>query len=354
MKLANDKSKKGMKVRISFLLICAMMTFPVTVHAADREVMKEKIITAQEETEEAYIKAADFPEEIKEEGKTYLLGDLDFEILKKTYLDKKEKIVESPEMANDTPYEPQLEIEEGGIKYVLTGTEKEERILQEADSVYVTAYEDYDYEVSAYSVPATKTVSAYNEVSGREESVVCYLKDIQGMGTRTVGNTISITFSEYDASWYEWNGHLLPRNDEIPAFAGYEAELLASVGAEAGSSITGLAWTGEPYTDASGVLCRDAVAEIQQIIPIYRANYEGTYKIEERKMAKYKSTYEGDDPDGRISCEVKVTAKYVRKQMPVMAYVFTGVGIVILLGAVVGVLMIFAKRRKEKEHAKFS
>ena len=99
----------------------------------------------------------------------------------------------------------------------------------------------------------------------------------------------TITFQEYDASVYEWNGNLLPRNDEVPPLAGYESQLLESVGAAEGSQVTGLSWVGEPY-EAEGVLYRDAVATVQQVVTLYRADYHGQIHEAEQKGVVYRNT----------------------------------------------------------------
>lgn len=100
----------------------------------------------------------------------------------------------------------------------------------------MTGWDEYDHAVTAANVPSTKVVHAKNDVTGEMEDVTCSLTGITQTGTKTVTNTMSLTFSDYDASYYEWNGHLIPRNDSTPALSGYENELLSSVGAASGSS----------------------------------------------------------------------------------------------------------------------
>ena len=140
----------------------------------------------------------------------------------------------------------------------------------------VTAYDDYDYAVTEDDIPATKTVTETNQITGEQEEVICSFTGIHPVRIVMVNNAMTITFENYDAAYYEWNGNYIPRNDDIPQLAGYEDQLLASAGAAEGSVITGISWSGEPY-EADGRLCRDAPQQWEQQIQVYRANYQKDY-----------------------------------------------------------------------------
>ena len=211
----------------------------------------------------------------------------------------------------------------------------------------MTAYDEYDYAVTAADVPGIKTVSAENETTGETEQVTCAFTGISPAGTRTVSNTITITFSNYDAAYYDWNGHLIPRDDSSPQLAGYEGELLASVGAEEGSYITGIYWTGDSYT-VDGVEYRDAAADVEQQVQLYRANYIGEINTPEEKQTVYTAHYEAPDTEGAVEYTVTATASY-QEQASYLPYILGGVGILILAGLVIALLMLAAKKKKEKE-----
>ena len=129
--------------------------------------------------------------------------------------------------------------------------------------------------------------------------------------------------------------------------AGYESQLLESVGAAEGSQITGLSWAGEPY-EAEGVLYRDAVATVQQVVTLYRADYNGQIHEAEQKGVVYRNTYEAPDPQGEIQYTVKATAEYTQLSDPRIAYLLTGAGIAIFIGAVV-LILILLSRKKQKD-----
>ena len=179
------------------------------------------------------------------------------------------------------------------------------------------------------------------------QQVTCAFTGISPAGTQTAINSISITFSDYDAAYYNWNGNLIPRDDETPQLAGYENELLASVGAEEGSYITGIYWTGDPYT-VDGVMYRDAAADVEQQVQLYRANYRGVINNPEERQTVYTARYEAPDPDGAVEYTVTATASY-QEQASYLPYILGGVGILILAGLIVALLMLAAKKKKEKE-----
>ncbi len=208
----------------------------------------------------------------------------------------------------------------------------------------VTAYDDYDYVIAESDVPATKTVTETNRITGEPEEVICNLTGIHPAGMVMANNTMTVTFTNYDAAYYEWNGNYIPRNDEIPPLSGYEAQLLENAGAAAGSIITGYSWNGDAYL-VNGVLCRDAIANVQQPVQMYRAEYSGVIQIP--KETVYKAIYETEDVDGAKEYTVKATAVYAEKKT-VLPYILTGAGILILIGAVIAILMMLSKKEERR------
>lgn len=327
------------KRKIIFSLLI-FLTFPLQVTAAGSHLEKQITLTAT--SGEDYIAQASeaFPEKIEENGTTYKRAGIAYDVKGTEYLDKKEKTVEAEEVPAET-------ISEDGIEYTLISSDSREEVVEEQSSQTVTAYDEYSYAVTAIDVPSTKTVTAQNETTGETEQVICAFVGISPAGTETVTNTITITVSNYDAAYYEWNGHYIPRNDETPQLTGYENELLASVGAAEGSSVTGIYWTGEPYT-VDGVMCRDAAADVAQQNQLYRANYRGEINTPEERRTVYTARYEAPDPEGAVEYTVIATATY-QAETSYLPYILGGVGILILAGLVVSLLMLISKKKKEKE-----
>lgn len=337
--------KAKMRSVFSFLLVCSLLV-PIQARAAET-VTREKTFQTEENSEEAFAQQSGIADLVEEDGKTYELQDVSYEVLEKKYLGNVKKVTDSEVMAEGTAYEPPKTLREGNLTYTLKKTEKQERSIEGEYTQPVSAFDEYDHPVGAGDVPQTKTVSVLNQKTGQNQDVVCTFSGISTAGTAVRENQITITFQEYDASVYEWNGNLLPRNDEVPPLAGYESQLLESVGAAEGSQVTGLSWVGEPY-EAEGVLYRDAVATVQQVVTLYRADYHGQIHEAEQKGVVYRNTYEAPDPQGEIQYTVKATAEYTQMSDPWIAYLLTGAGIAIFIGAVV-LILILLSRKKQKD-----
>lgn len=326
------KNKHLQKGLIFSFLLTFMLSSPLQVLAAEEAITKELTITAKNEQD--YKKQAEeaFAMEIEEGGQKYERTEIRYEITETEYLDKKEKVVETAE--------PEETIMEGKLEYTLIDFKEPEKIEQT-----VTAYDDYDHLVTEADVPATKEVTATNDVTGEQEVVTCTLTGVSPAGTTTVDNVMTITFSNYDSAYYEWNGNYIAHNDQTPPLAGYEDQLLAQAGAAAGSVITGYSYSGEPYT-VDGIVYRDATATVRQQVPLYRAYYEGFLTAQDPD-ASGTATYSGPDPDGRVELTVKAVASYI----PItsyMPYIVTAAGIFLLLLLIVLIIYLFTKKKKEK------
>lgn len=341
------RNKKTEGIIFSFLLVGFLLK-PIAAYAADSGITKEQTFTTSADSEKEFAGHVDFAEAIIENGKTYELSGIDYKVLSKEYLDKKEKSVDSKVIEVGKAYEPEGTITEDGITYKLKGVIQETQPEEDAYEQEVVAYEEYQREVGRSDLPVTKVVQAANAKTGQMQDVVCTLTGISRLGTNTETSYMTVTYVDYNAAYYEWNGNLISRND-APALAGYEDQLLSAVGAEAGSTITDISWAGDTYQDGDGVLCRDAVATVQRAVPIYRADYVGRIYQEAKEGNIYHMTYEGTDPEGKIQYEVKATASYKQKATSPLPYVLTGVGIAIVIAAIVAILMILKKKTEENE-----
>lgn len=328
------KKKKIVAIAFSFLL----MTFPLHVFAAGSDLTKEVTLTVKNEADSRELAEKELPEKLKENGKNYQRSKIEYTVVETKYLNKIEKEMELKS-------EPKQTFKEGETVYTLKKSEKIEKSIAEGDVQTVTAYDDYDYAVTEANVPPTKTVMETNQITGEPEEVLCSFTGIHPAGTVMVNNTMTVTFENYDAAYYEWNGNYIPRNDDIPPLSGYETQLLENAGAANGSVITGYRWSGDAYL-VNGILCRDAVADVQQPVQMYRAEYSGVIQVP--KETVYKVVYETEDVDGAKEYTVKATAVYAEKKT-VLPYILTGAGILILIGTVIAILMMLSKKKKEEQ-----
>ena len=320
---------------LAALCLCSvvMSVLPQQVSAAG-ELTKELMITASSEQDYKEQAESAFAVEIEESGQKYERTEIRYEVIDTKYLDKKEKVIE---VAN-----PAETITEGGVEYTLVEFKAPAEIEQK-----VSAYDDYDHPVTAADVPATKDTTVTDEATGEQKTVTCSLTGVSPAGTATVDNVMTLTFGNYDAAYYEWNGSYLPHNDQTPPISGYEDQLLSQAGAAAGSVITSCSWSGQPYS-VDGVMYRDAVANVRQPVQMYRANYEGLLTTQDPDAPGI-ATYSGDDPDGRIELTVTATATYLPIQISNAPYILAGAGILVLAALVVIILMTTAKKKNKEE-----
>lgn len=310
-----------------------MSVLPQQVSAAGEPLTKELDIMASSEQDYKEQAESAFAMEIEEDGQKYERTEIRYEVTNTNYLDKKEKMIET---AN-----PAEIVTEDGVEYTLVKFEEPKEIEQT-----VTAYDDYDHVVTAADVPATKDTTVTDEATGEQKTVTCSLTGVSPAGTTTVDNIMTLTFGNYDAAYYEWNGSYLPHNDQTPPIAGYEDQLLSQAGAAAGSVITSCSWSGQPYS-VDGIMYRDAVAYVRQPIQMYRANYEGTVSVLDPD-ALGQAYYSAPDPDGDVELTVTATATYLPVQISYAPYILAGAGILVLAALVVIILMTTAKKRNKE------
>lgn len=320
---------------LAALCLCSvvMSVLPQQVSAAG-ELTKELMITASSEQDYKEQAESAFAVEIEESGQKYERTEIRYEVIDTKYLDKKEKVIE---VAN-----PAETITEGGVEYILVEFKAPAEIEQR-----VSAYDDYDHPVTAADVPTTKDTTVTDEATGEQKTVTCSLTGVSPAGTATVDNVMTLTFGNYDAAYYEWNGSYLPHNDQTPPISGYEDQLLSQAGAASGSVITSCSWSGQPYS-VDGVMYRDAVANVRQPVQMYRANYEGLLTTQDPDAPGI-ATYSGDDPDGRVELTVTATATYLPIQISYAPYILAGAGILVLAALVVIILMTTAKKKNKEE-----
>ncbi len=331
--------KKGKK-KLLLVVMVGILAFPfqATAAAAGKTETKEQVFLTGEKDQKGWKKYVSFEESYEKDGKLYQLKAIDYQVLETKYLDTVEKATTGKEPPKET-------LMEEGVTYTLVSSIPQE--VTDGGGQTVTGYTDYGYAVASADVPQTKMVTVTNEATGQPETVRCSFTGLAVSGVETAENQIAITYIGYDADSYSWNGYTIPKNDSYPAVGQYEQALLDSVGAEAGSRITSVAWTGGEYV-VDGTVYRDAVATVQQQRTVYRANYVGS--IGGKTVTVYRATYRGKDPKGDRNYTVKATATYrvVKRFTTVQKVVAIGVALLILIGCIVGILFLMRRKKERK------
>lgn len=344
--------KKYSKSFFSLLLAFALVLPVLPARAADDgdTITKELLFsTDQEEIDESDA----FEPEIRENGKLYRLQKVDYEQVDKRPVSVTQKVtkeVRSELIPEGDTYEPEKEITEDGITYILKDL-REEKEEGDTYTQQVTGYTDYSYPVSRSTVPATKKVTAKNKQTGEQETVTCSLTGVEQVGSDWEDTYIDITFISYNSKVFRWQGITVSKDSSQP-LAGHEKELLKSVGGNTDNyRVTRTYWTGQPYENREGVLCRDARADVERKVSYYRANYAGEIRMDHLNAGTvYTAVYEGDQEvtsQDQFTYQIKATATY-QVQNSIMPYVMAGAGILLLAALIVAILFLLKRRKKDK------
>lgn len=337
----------------SFLLVLTLVlpVLPARAEDGGNTITREIVFSSdQQEINETDA----FEQEIQEGDKVYRLQKVDYDQVDKEPVSIDQKVtkeVKSGFILEGETYEPEQEITEEGVTYTLKNI-REEKKEGDTYTQQVTSYTDYSYPVSKSTVPSTKKVTAKNKQTGKQETVTCNLTGVEQAGSDWEDTYIDITFISYNSSVFRWQGITVSKNESQP-LAGHEKELLESVGGNTEDyRVQRTYWTGQPYENSEGVLCRDARADVERKVSYYRANYVGEIRTENLNAGTiYTAVYEGIQKvtsEDQFIYQIKATATY-EAQDNIVPYVLAGVGILLLLALIVIILFLLKKKKREGE-----
>ena len=341
-----------MLFRSLFLLLAAVSMLPgASVRAASADRIRKEIQYSTTDKEEK--RETEFPEEIKEEGRTYRRGMVEYQVLKEEPVTEKKTVFltkKSGELEPDEEYSPPQDITENGIRYGYLDQQKKMVTKREGYTQTVTGFSLYGSRAGAQGAPATKRIRAVDPQTKEAVTVTCRKRG----GVKKTADTwedtyIDIVFVAYDARHFIWNGIQVEKDEQDP-LGGYEKELLESVGgSEADHRVMRIRWNGKSYRDRNGVLCRRARADVRKRVSHYRVDYAGTRTVKADKRAVYTSTYAGEEETGtgEVRYTILAEASYEAEESGMPAAIAITVGIVLSILAVAGTLFFLAKRKKQ-------
>jgi len=323
---------KVMKInRFIVLLLSFVLMFSGSATYAKNTDIKKEIIFTTDSPEKSN---QEFNSIINEKGKKYLLKNVVYETIDSkaaTASMEVDKVVETDPIPAGTSYDPPARITEDGTEYKLTSVKKESRILSSGSQI--SGWTDF---TEGMSIGDTKNVNG----------VICELQGIYPITESVEPNVIDITFTSYDYEVFHWGDIVTGKNTSEP-LKGYEQQLLNSVGFSNDYDVLRTYWVGEPYYDSSGVLCRDARADVQRSISTYRASYIGN--SDEAIGTVYKLTYTGTKEmknEDQVINTVKAIATYELVDNTTL-YVSIGIGLFLIALLVIMILLLLAKRKKK-------
>lgn len=341
--MKSKKHKNNKKAFLSVMLMTALiLSLHQNVYAKDEaDYTVTKTYLTDDATES---RNDDFEKELNVDGKKYQLSDIQYKILKTN--DKPDKTIESDPVPDGQDYSPDKEILEDGITYKLKESVAVEKEIEKEYVQQVDGYTDYDYPITKNSVPDVQDFTVTNMKTGELETVSCQLQDVTQLDGTWTDTYIDIVFESYDADTFNWQNVQVTKNTETP-LAGYESQLLQSVGANTQDyRVESTYWTSQPYTDANGILCRNARADVQRYIRYYRANYSGQIKMDAVQGRIFTSVYEYEKGAGD-HYEIEATANY--EEVSTVPYLAIGAGVLILVLLIVCVLYAISKKKKKEE-----
>lgn len=132
-------------------------------------------------------------------------------------------------------------------------------------------------------LPQEITVSVMAEAD--EEDVSCQAVEwVEETAYWQDDFSFPLTFYEYGADGYQLGDQVI-KTENLSALAGQHGEeILRDMGLSTEEyEVTDLSWSGEPYRNEEGVLCRDAQGHGRRLLRDYRVVYEGTVDPERWK-----------------------------------------------------------------------
>lgn len=199
------------------------------------------------------------------------------------------------------------------------------------------------------SAVSTKTVGYLDEPSGQTITATLPLRDYRMTTAYHWRNdvTVPMRVEVYDSSFYMLGTRYVPYNDEQPALAGYERDLLAVLELpEAAYRITDFTWDGAVYIE-NGVQYRNAVASGERYVAEYTAYYSDTVALPD--AAGYTATVTYQIDSGRTEYLYRATAIYEQQGLTPAQIIMISVGVILLVILIVAILFVISKNKKSRE-----
>ena len=300
-----------------------------TAFADDGYLTKEYPFTAESEEDLTY----DCPEEISEGGKTYVLEDVEYEVIPGDTVSVTRDIKIDAEKL-----EKEITETIDGKTYTLVAVdpkwEKKEIKKEPEETLFLT--KEYPY---GDAIPETVSDGGKTFTKKSEETL---------SRTETWQAPANFSASDTSAKVYSFNGKLVTINGTDPVWDGYTDDLKDYLGISGNDyGITGISWDGG-FTGTDGNYSRTAT--VTGTRTVYYNSV--TYSYQEEKDPEYeytaKVTYIDKNADESTINAVAI-AKYKEKSTFPVKAVAIGCGIAIVAAAGSSILYVLAKKNKKDD-----
>ena len=297
-----------------------------------------------------------FDEEVVKDDGTYILKDVTYETVSSTPVKETQtlEIKDLYEQNAETEAEPVhsfINTKGQTVQGELSGIAYSDTMITNR-TTEVESTTQSGYVISQPAAASSKTVNYADEPSGQTVTAVLPLTDFRV----TVPYhwepdvTVPMRVEVYDSTFYMLNGRYVPYNDEKPALAGYETDILTVLNLPQESyRITDFVWTGDVYTE-NGVQYRNAVATGERYVAEYTAYYSDTVALPDANGYNATLTYSLDSGDTEYT--IKATALYEKLNTgltPAQIITISVVGVFLLIILTVAILFVISKKKKSKE-----
>ena len=314
-----------------------------------------RMVTSEDKTTEAA-----FDDEITYDGKTYKLDRVDSYVTDEKAVEEEKEVSATEEILTGTKESKFPE----AISKDFSG---DKVVLQYVDTKYTeTKLPEFKADITESVVLGTATsqpeaaqsitVKYHSNEYGIDVDVPLQLDHVENNGyTWTSDLSVPMTLYGIDSAYLQFGDALIPYDGGNPPLTGYESAYLASLGLSANSyRLSRVTWDGDAYTNADGELCRNAIVTGDRLLSTFTAVYGGK-NVTVPSVDGYKATatYSGTQivKTDKTEYSIRSVATYIEQnnEAPVAVIVGITIGTIALAAAIVIILFIISKKRKENE-----
>ena len=314
-----------------------------------------RTVTSDDKTIEAA-----FDDKITYDGKTYKLDRVDSYVTDEKAVEEEKEVSATEEILTGTKESKFPE----AISKDFSG---DKVVLQYVDTKYTeTKLPEFKADITESVVLGTATsqpeaaqsitVKYHSDEYGIDVNVPLQLDHVENNGyTWTSDLSVPMTLYGIDSAYLQFGDALIPYDGGNPPLTGYESAYLASLGLSANSyRLSRVTWDGDAYTNADGELCRNAIVTGDRLLSTFTAVYGGK-NVTVPSVDGYKATatYSGTQivKTDKTEYSIRSVATYIEQnnEVPVAVIVGITIGTIALAAAIVIILFIISKKRKENE-----
>lgn len=294
---------------------------------------------------------SEFEKTITNDGKTFELKEIQYEVTEKVPYQHVEEINDLYTQEADAADTITVRRNGEAVTLSLKNIEYVDQTIT-GRTTEVTATTNYNLQIARPTPDSTKTVSFTDEDTSE---VLEYTLPFTSLEQTTSwawrdGLSVPITFRVYDSEFYNLAGTMIPYSDGVPALTGHEELVLSQLELSSDSYvIDSFTWSAEAY-DTDGIQYRDATATGRIYNASFVAHYGDTVELPDAAGYTAKVTYEAnpDDDNGVAEYTVEATAIYELPEggMNVALVVGLSLGALVVIVGVIVLIAVMSKRKK--------